>query len=210
MADITKIAFADDHVVMRSGLANIISSFPEFEVTIQANDGRELLELLKQAPNLPGLILLDINMPRLDGYKTMAVLKEKYPEIPVLALSMYEEEYSILQMFRLGARGYLEKHKNTKELHSALKIIDSGEYYYSPDMSTRIFEMIQKQQHYFTERETEFLGYCNTELTYREIAEKMHASERTVHGYRDALFSKLNLKTRVGLAAFAHKTGIGK
>lgn len=205
-----EVAITDDHALVLEGLAKIITARKEFSVGIKARNGKELLEKLEKPGNLPDVLLLDINMPVMNGYETMKVIKEKYPSLKVLVISMYESEYSIIQMFCLGAKGYLEKESDSEQLYEALINIYNGKFYHSGDLSKKIMAMIQSGSPLtgITPRELEFMGWCCTELTYKEIAVAMKVGERTVHGYRDLLFEKLELKSRTGLALFALNTGI--
>lgn len=205
-----EIAITDDHALMLDGLTKIISARKEFRVGIQAGNGRDLLEQLGKADILPQVVLLDINMPLMNGYETMKVLKDKYPSVRVLAISMYESEFSIIQMFCLGARGYIEKGSDSEQLYRALSDVFKGELYYPQELSKKMIAKIQTGAPLtgITPREHEFMAWCCSELTYKEIADAMHISERTVHSYRDILFEKLDLKSRTGLALFALNTGM--
>jgi len=205
-----KVGITDDHTLMREGLANIIDSMPEFNVMMQASDGEDLCNQLEETGEWPDVMLLDINMPVMDGYKTMAIVNEKYPDIKVIALSMYDNEFTIIQMFRLGARGFVEKGKSSEVLRQALLTVYNGGFFHEGEFTENILAKLQSGESLkgITPREREFLGWCCTELNYREIADKMDVSERTAHGYRDILFEKLNLKTRTGLVIYALKAGI--
>ncbi|TAM97115.1 MAG: response regulator transcription factor [Chitinophagaceae bacterium] len=205
-----KIAIADDHALVRSGLANMISSTTGFEVVLEAKDGKELMDKLDKAERLPDVILLDISMPVMNGYDTMTAIREKYPSQKVIGLSMYDNELSIIRMFRLGVRGYVEKGSSYKELERALIAVYNGSFYHGEELSARILERMQQglPPMDINDKEKEFLTLCCSELNYKEIAERMNLSERTIHGYRDALFEKLGLKSRSGLVVFALQTGV--
>lgn len=207
--DIT-IAIADDHALVRAGLTTMISSTRGLKVVLEAKDGKELLDKLDNANKLPDIILLDINMPVMNGYDTMTIIREKYPEQKVIGLSMYDNEVSIIRMFRLGAKGYVEKGSAFTELQQALISVFQGNFYHGEALSARILERMQNglPPMDINDKEKEFLTLCCSELTYKGIAERMYQSERTIHGYRDSLFEKLNLKSRSGLVVFALQTGI--
>lgn len=209
------IALADDHVLLRIGLAQLIESLG-FTVVFQADDGKECIDKLEPA-HLPQLILMDINMPEMDGYATTQWLKENHPDIKVLALSMYDNEASIIRMLKCGAKGYILKDSEPAELKAAIDAVLTKGYYYSDLVSGKLINAINKMEDggsevntlvNLNERETDFLKYACTEMTYKEIADKMFVSPRTIDGYRDALFEKLNVKTRVGLVMYAIKNGI--
>ncbi|HEV8084250.1 MAG TPA: response regulator transcription factor [Chitinophagaceae bacterium] len=208
-----KIALADDHILMRKGLASLIDTFEEYKVIFQGANGQELINSLNKT-SLPHIVLLDINMPKKDGYETAYWLKTNYPEIKILALSMYDNEVSIIRMLQNGARGYILKDAEPSELKAALDDIWHKGYYYSELVTGHLIKNINKtdekntnKNSSLTDREIEFLKYCCTEMGYKEIADKMFVSPRTVENYRDSLFEKLNIKTRVGLAMYAMKSG---
>lgn len=166
--------------------------------------------------NLPEIILLDINMPEMDGYETAAWLKSHYPEIKILVLSMYDNENSIIRMLKSGARGYILKDAEPAELKNALDAVAKKGFYYSEFVTGRLIHNINSEDDKKTiknitdlnARELEFLKLVCSELTYKDIADKMCLSARTIDGYRDALFEKLNAKSRVGLVLYAIKNGI--
>jgi DNA-binding NarL/FixJ family response regulator len=211
-----KLILVDDHVLLRNGLAELLKSIGH-EILFDANNGKDLIEKLRP-DRLPDVLLLDINMPEMDGYETAQWVKAHYPEIKILALSMYDDEGSIIRMLRSGAKGYMLKDSNPKELNLAIDELMSKGYYYSELVGGKLMHMINKIDDEddvknltkLSDRELDFLKYACTELTYREIADKMFVSPRTVDGYRDMLFEKLQLKTRVGLAIYAIKNGIVK
>lgn len=211
-----KVVLADDHILLRNGLAGMINGFDGYTVLFEANNGQDLMKTL-DANNLPDLVLLDINMPVKDGFETALWLKQNHPDIKVLALSMYDNEPSIIKMLRNGAKGYLLKDTAPKEFKTALDAVMSKGFYYSEMVTGKLIHAVnnmdepQQQKNSFSklnEKETEFLKLACTEMTYKEIADKMFLSPRTIDGYRDALFEKLNVKTRVGLVMYAIKTGL--
>ena len=209
----SNVVLVDDHILLRNGLANLIQSFGNYKVLFEANDGKAFINKLNQKL-LPDLVLLDINMPEMDGYETCLWLKENHPDIKVLALSMYDNESSIIRMFKAGAKGYILKDCEPIELKRALESIITKGFYYSEMVTGSLIRTINEKDNNskniltLNDREITFLKYVCTELTYKEIADKMFLSPRTIDGYRDDLFQKLNIKTRVGLVMFALKNGI--
>jgi DNA-binding NarL/FixJ family response regulator len=208
------IAMADDHVMIRQALAVLIESFGDYEVTIQASNGRELLEKLALGV-LPDLVLLDISMPVPRGIETAKIISSTYPDIKILALSMMDDEQSVIGMVRNGARGYIVKDAEPAQLKEAIYNVLQNGFHYSDLVTSRMIHNLQNGNSKaenaapkLTERETDFLNLTCTELTYKEIADQMNVSPRTVDGYRDALFEKLGVKSRVGLCLYAVRVGM--
>ncbi len=209
------IVLVDDHVLLRNGLASLVKNLGH-NVLFEADNGKEFTERLNPK-SLPEIVLLDINMPEMDGYATAQWLKSNHPEIKILALSMYDNENSIIRMLKNGTKGYILKDSEPTELKTAIEDILKKGYYYSDLVSGKLIHAINKIEdegsdvntmNNLSEREIDFLKYACTELTYKEIADKMFVSPRTIDGYRDALFEKLHLKTRVGLVMYAIKNGV--
>jgi DNA-binding NarL/FixJ family response regulator len=210
------VVLIDDHVLLRNGLAALIRSFDTYGVLFEAANGREFISLLKSKP-VPDIVLLDINMPEMDGYETAIWLKNNHPEVKVLALSMYDNENAVIRMFKAGAKGYILKDCDPSELKAALDSLVSKGFFYSEMVTGRLIHSINKLDQdddqmknlvQLSEKEITFLKLVCSEMTYKEIAEKMFLSARTIDGYRDALFEKLKVKTRVGLVIYAMKNGI--
>jgi len=207
-----KLVIVDDHILIANALSNIISDFKKFEVTYLCENGLDLQKKIKSKP-LPDVILLDVSMPEMDGFETVEWLKEEYPDILVMALSMQNDDRSLIKMIKNGAKGYMLKNTNPSELEKGLEnLIEKGHFF--PDWATsKVLTSIRENtidanlKVHLSEREIEFLKYTTTEMTYREISEKMFCSPRTIENYRDSLFEKLELKTRVGLAVYALKNG---
>jgi DNA-binding NarL/FixJ family response regulator len=212
------IVIVDDHILIAKALGSIMSNFEDFEVLYECQNGKELQDKLVSKNNIPSIILLDISMPIMDGFETSKWLRENHPEVLVLALSMQDDELSLIKMIKNGARGYLLKNVSPSELETALKTITNNGFYYPEWASNIVFSnMMGTVTNHNTptlssdlsEREKEFLKLCITEMSYKEISEKMFCSPRTIESYRNSLCEKLNIKTRVGLAVFAIKSGLG-
>lgn len=211
--DKVKLAIVDDHKLFRDGLTELINGFNEYRIIIEADNGADFIRQL-HAKGVPDVVLLDINMKEMDGYQTAAWLKEHHPEVKILVLSMYENENSIIRMLKAGARGYVLKDIRKKELKEALASLVTKGYYYSEMITGRLIHVVStldeakpgqsvKELVSMTDREIEFLKLACTELTYKDIAERMNLSSHTIDGYRDALFEKLNVKSRIGLVLYA-------
>lgn len=209
------IAIVDDHRLLRQGLVEVIQKNSSFRVVMQADHGKDLIQQLKTLENLPDLILLDINMPVMNGYETAAWLKENHPTLKVMALSMYDNESAIIRMLKNGVKGYVLKDAENEELQEAIYRIMTTGYYYSDlvlgALSRNLMSpngMLQHPSNLINEQEMRFLKLACSELTYKEIADKMNLSARTIDGYREALFEKLTVKSRVGLVMYAIKNGL--
>ena len=182
----------------------------------EVENGKALQEKFAVEKNIPDIVLLDISMPVMDGFATAAWLREQHPQVLVMALSMQDDDESLIKKIRAGARGYLHKNAHPTELEKALETIVSRGMYYPDWAASKVFAAMAVNDNTpqnninLSEREKEFLNYAATELTYKEIGDKMFCSPRTVESYRDALFEKTGLRTRVGLVVFAIKHGICK
>lgn len=213
-----KLAVVDDHKLFRDGLAELINGFNEYTVMIEADNGIDFLKQIK-TKGVPEIVLLDINMKEMDGFETAAWLKENHPDVKILVLSMYENENAVIRMIKAGAKGYVLKDITKKELEQALSSLVNKGYYYTDMITGKLIHILSgnddnktgpgsKDANSLNAKEMEFLKFACTELTYKEIAEKMSLSVHTIDGYRDALFEKLGIKSRVGLAIYAIKNKI--
>ena len=208
-----QVAIADDHSLLRNALARLINSFEGYNILFEANNGKDLIEKITKNV-LPDIVLLDINMPEMDGFETTQWIHKKYPHIKVLALSMLSDERSIIKIFRLGAKGYLLKNAEPAELKEALDAISDKNVYLSEYVSGKLVSGLHNdvaadsREIVLNEKEREFLRWTCSELSYKDIAEKMFVSPRTVDDYRQSLFAKLKVHSRVGLVMYAIKNRI--
>jgi DNA-binding NarL/FixJ family response regulator len=212
-----KLALVDDHPFFRKGLISLIEfSYSNYTILFEADDG---LDLQKKIDKLgpPDIILMDVNMPRMDGFTSVKWLAENYPLVKVLVVSMIEKEESIVRMLKLGVKGYLSKDVEPKEMGEALESVINKGFYYTDFITGKLVHSLQDDSDTSTkasalnlmnDREKEFLQLACSEFTYNEIAAKMFLSPKTIDGYRNALFEKLNVKSRVGLALYAVKHGL--
>jgi|EndMetStandDraft_4_1072995.scaffolds.fasta_scaffold00112_14 DNA-binding NarL/FixJ family response regulator len=202
-----QIALVDDHRLFRSGIAALIDSFGGYNVLFEAAHGQELIESIATGL-VPDIILLDINMPVMDGISTAQWLRRYHPSVRIIILSMFEDAEKVLLMVRAGVKGYLLKDAEPDEFERALSKVSEGELFY-PDFVTRHllnnFNIDKEAQVQLNPREIEFLRLTSTELTYKEIADTMNISVRTVDSFRDHLFEKLQIKSRVGLVLYSIK-----
>ena len=212
---VVQIAIVDDHTLFRQGISSLLSEYKEIEILFDAANGVDLKEKLSIYP-LPQVILMDITMPLMNGYETTVWIKQNHPAVKVLALSMFEEDEPIIKMLKSGAGGYILKESKASDLVDAIKTIAAQGFFLNSIVSGKILRSIQDDTlprepvSELTANEIKFLEYCCSELTYKEIAEKMFLSRHTIDNYREALFQKFDIKSRTGLVLFAIKNQIAK
>ncbi len=215
----TKVVLLDDHTLLRNALANIIQSFPGYTVLFEAKNGQQFIDILDPGA-LPDIVLLDVYMPVMDGFDTALWITSRYPGIKMIVLSMLNDEPTIIRMLKCGVKGYLLKDIELEDLKKALDDVANKGMYINTILYNNIVESIHGVVGYedreqqilrnLNDREKEFLRWLCTDKSYKEIAAEMYISPRTVDGYRDSLFDKLKVSSRVGLVLFAIKNGITK
>jgi DNA-binding NarL/FixJ family response regulator len=207
------IIIVDDHALVSQGIASLINSLAGYQIMHSFKNGKELVDFLQTNLADPDVILLDLNMPIMNGFETMEWLKVNHPNLPVIALTINDDEESVIRMIRLGVKGYLLKDTDTEELHQALDVVIKDGFYSNEWIASKLLvahDAHHKQQYkaiIFKDREKELLQYICSDLTYKQIAEKMFLSPKTIDGYREELFIKLDVKSRVCLAMYAMKNG---
>jgi len=205
------VVVVDDHILLSQAIGGLVDAFEQFTVLYTCKHGQELLDKLKNPKNIPDVVLMDVNMPILNGIETTENLHENYPQIRVLALSIEEDETVILKMLRAGAKGYLMKDAKKGELQKALlEVMEKGFHHTNTVTKVLVESLSNKEspQTVLKERELEFIKHACTEMTYKEIADVMFLSPKTIEGYRNAVFEKLNLRNRTGLVIYAIKNKI--
>jgi DNA-binding NarL/FixJ family response regulator len=208
-----RIAVVDDHTLFRQGISSLLSENEEIKIVFDAANGAVMKEKITKHP-LPHVVLMDITMPLVNGYEATRWLKQNYPSVKVLALSMFEDDAPIIKMLKCGAGGYILKESNASDLMYAIKTIAGHDYFLNDLVSGKLLRSIQDEVKTpdpvadLTANEIRFLELCCSELTYKDIAGKMCLSPHTIDNYRDALFQKLDLKSRTGLVIFALKNNI--
>lgn len=223
-----KIAIVDDHHLVRKGLRLLLDSLNDFKIICEAPNGEEFLNLLNSAECLPDIVLIDVNMPVMNGVQTTRILNEKYGAIKKVALSVNNDLETVRSMINAGACAYLFKDASPEIFHQVLlKVHEEGFFYDKHVIQSLIPEKVgqsnfnvpyssdeksedQKKVLLLSARELTFLNYCCSEMTYKEIADQMEITARTVDGYRESIFYKLEIKSRIGLVIFAIKTGVYK
>lgn len=208
-----QVGIVDDHNLLRKALAKLVGSFENYSVLFEGDSGKDIKAKITQHI-VPDIVLLDVNMPDMDGYETVRWLHKNHPQVKVLALSMFSDENTIIRMLRLGAKGYILKNIEPEELKLALDSIMKKDFYLSEYISGKIISGLHKDMGnpedpiILTDKEKDFLRLICSEMSYKDIADKMFISPRTVENYRNTLFEKLKVRTRVGMVMFAIKNGL--
>jgi DNA-binding NarL/FixJ family response regulator len=197
-----EVGIVDDHQLFLKSLTMMLDSFPDFEVTVEALDGSDLMAQIVNMPRVPDIILIDVNMPGMDGEATATWLSANYPQIRLAALSTTDTHNTIISMIKAGCCSYLLKNTHPTDLEKALLEIGSKGYYNADVLNFNLarYHESDKEDVAISPKELLFLPYVCTDLTYKEIAVKMGLSERTIDGYRESLFLKFNVRSRTGLA----------
>lgn len=202
------VVVVDDHNLLSQAIGGLVDGFDRFSVLYTCKNGQELIDKLKNPKNIPDIVLMDVNMPIMNGIEATSFLYKNYPQVKVLALSIEEDESTILKMLRAGAKGYLMKDVKKTELQSALiEVIEKG-YYHTNTVAKVLVDSLSGKESsvdLLKERELEFIRHACTEKTYKEIADVMFLSPKTIEGYRNSIFEKLNLRNRTGLVIYAIK-----
>jgi two-component system, NarL family, invasion response regulator UvrY len=213
--NMVKIVLVDDHVLLRNALARLIGSFDNCLVILEVDNGRELITKLK-ADDLPDVILLDLNMPAMDGFETAAWLRDNYPSIHILMLTMYDSDQALIRLLQYGVKGFLKKDIHPTELNFAINAVVQSGFYYSQQVSGKMANLFRSnngnlmvlERAILSTQEIIFLKLASSDMTYKEIALEMKLNPRAVDSLRDHLFEKLEVKSRVGLAMYAIRQGI--
>ncbi len=215
MSETIKVALVDDHVLLRNALASLIDTFDNCKVVLQANSGIDFINSIKTG-NIPDVLLLDLNMPNMDGYETSKWIQENSIAINILMLTMYDTEQAMIRLLQTGVNGFLKKDIHPSELKFAITSVMQSGYYYSHDTTGKLVNLFRKNQDnqhelqkaMLSEIELNFLKHACSEMTYKEIAGIMDLNPRAVDNLRDNLFTKLDVKSRVGLAMYSIRHGI--
>lgn len=206
------VVVVDDHTLLSQAIAGMVDSFSKFKVLYTCKNGQELVDKFSESPkHIPDVVLMDINMPILNGIETTEWITENHDTVNVMALSVEDEDTTILKMLKAGAVGYLLKDTKKEILeHALLEIVQNG-FYHTKNVTNLLMKSLsgnEDEEVKFKDREITFMKHACSELTYKEIADKMCLSPKTIDGYRDVLFTKLNVKNRVGLVMYAIKNKI--
>ena len=212
-----RLVIADDHEIFREGLESLFNKQKEIELAGEAINGKQLLEQAERL--LPDVILTDIKMPVIDGIEATKILTEKFPQIGIIALSMFEDENLIVEMLEAGAKGYLIKNAHKHEIIAAINAVYNQESYFCNHTTMKLAKLIGKSRFNpfkepikpgFTEKEREMIKLICQEFSNKEIATTLHQSPRTIEGYREKILEKTKAKNTAGIVIYAIKNGIYK
>jgi DNA-binding NarL/FixJ family response regulator len=212
---VIKVAIADDHEIFRDGLKLMLQHAEHIDVVGEAADGKELLQVIKEMN--PHVVITDIKMPVMDGVETAKYIKANYPDIKIIALSMYDDEQLILEMLEAGATGYLLKNSDKAEVIEAVQTVYEDIPYYCKFTSARLANLIafskrndkkKQKEAEFSDREKEIICLMCEEYSNKEIAEKLFISQRTIEGIRMKILEKMNARNIAGVVVEAIRLGI--
>jgi len=210
-----KVALVDDHLLLRNALAGLIDSFGDCRVIHQSGNGKEITKAITDGV-IPDVVVMDLNMPEMDGFETAQWLQQNFPKIYVLMLTMFDSELSLIRLLQTGVRGFLKKDIHPSELKFAIQSVMQSGYYYSSNTTGRLVNLFKNKHDgsmplnnmVLSDQEVQFLKLACSDLTYKEIAQKLGLNPRTIDTLRDHLFIKLDVKSRVGLAMVAIRNGV--
>lgn len=206
------VIVVDDHTLLSQAIQAMVNTFDQFKVLYTCKNGQEVIDRFTASPaNIPDVVLMDINMPIMNGIEVTEWITKNHSAVNVMALSVEDDDITVLKMLKAGAVGYLLKDTEKFVLEKALiEVVENG-FYHTKNVTNLLMKSISgklENDISFKERELEFMKLSCTELTYKEIADRMNLSPKTIDGYRDALFTKLNVKNRVGLVMYTIKNKI--
>ena len=212
----TNIALVDDHIALRNGIRSTIENNKTFRVILEAANGSELLDMLSNTNHLPDIVLLDIQMPIMNGQDTIDQVRARWPEIKFIIYSFYAEIDRVLDMINRGACAYINKSSKPETLNKAITAVQKQGYFIGDMVKIEYFSnksaSLKKGAFYgtvtLTPKEVEFIRLSATDLNYHEIANLMGVSYKTLENYRDNLLKKLDLKNRISIAVYGIKNGI--
>ena len=205
------VVVVDDHTLLSQAIQTMVNTFKDFTVLYTCKNGQELVDRFSENGKKPDVVLMDINMPVMNGIEATAYIAEHHPKVNVMALSVEDDDKTILQMIKAGAVGYLLKDTEKTVLEKALREIVENGFYHTKNVTNLLMKSVNgvlKDDVVLKPREIEFLKLACTEMTYKEVADKMCLSPKTIDGYREALFAKLNVRNRVGMVIYAVRNKI--
>ena len=210
-----KVAIADDHKLFREGIRFLLDNMEGIETSFEAADGQELLDKVSQSS--VDVLLLDLDMPEIDGIEALTMIRKQYPELGIIVLTMHTEYKMIAHLMELGANGYLLKDTSPEELEAAIRMVNEEGFYFNKQVSEAMLSGLKNQGQKkpvlknstsISARELEVLELICQEFTTKEIGDKLFISQRTAEGHRKNLIEKFGVKNTAGLIVKAIKEGV--
>lgn len=212
-----KVALADDHNVVRRGIKSVLEMEQDIKVILEASNGKELLDKIALSQDTPDIILLDISMPLMSGIEVIDHLKMQYPDIHILVFSLLYHEDTIINMINKGACGYLSKNTDPDEFPRIIRKVESTGFYIGDLAKKEYFKQksianskkaVFLGKETLTQKEIEFIKLSASNISYKEMADHIGVSPKTIENYRDSLFHKLSINNRAALAVYGFQTGL--
>ncbi|MBX2961107.1 MAG: response regulator transcription factor [Cyclobacteriaceae bacterium] len=209
------VYLADDHTIFRKAMVNLLRTFARVNEINDAENGKELLALVKKAP--PHVAIVDMQMPVMDGVETCENLVKKFPDVKVIMLTMHDSERSILHMIELGVHAFLLKNTDPEDLEQAIYTVHDKDFYHNDLVANVLRKSVRERleasrpdfsRMSISDREKEVLHMICKELTIKEIAQRMNLSENTVRNHRTNLMEKIGVGNAIGLVRFAYESGM--
>ena len=207
-----KIVLADDHQFLTEGIESVLKSVPELDIIGSVHDGTELMKFLQK--EIPALVIMDLNMPVMDGITALKLIKENYESIKVIILTNYHQPELVDELKILGANGFLVKNCKAEELKKCIRDVLAGNNYYlytsplPPKQDSNYYDDDFLKKYQLTPREVDIIKLVSKGMSSKEIAENLYLSEFTVQTHRRNIFKKLDIKNVAGLLNFVKKTGL--
>ncbi len=211
------VGIIDDQRMFRQGMISLLKDYPEVNVTLEASDGKELLDMLNKG-NVPDVLLLDIEMPVMNGIEALQIIREKKMKVKVLIITMHDEEEMVIHLIEKGANGFLPKNEDVENVVDAIVAVVQNNYYFNDKFSKGMLHSLMTSEKIepkfissrLNEKELEIVQLVCAELTNKEIAEKMNLSSRTVDGYRERILKKIGARNTAGIVMYALKFNLIK
>jgi len=199
------IIIVDDHILFSQALKGLVNKFEGYQVIAQLKNGQELIDYFVEKKESPAIILMDVNMPIINGVDATKWITEFHPKVKVLALTMIDDESVIINMICAGASGFLLKDIHPNTLLEALNKVITDGVYYTDRVTKALINATNHKPIELKERELIFLKHACSDMSYQQIADKMCLSYKTIDGYRESIFDKFNVSSRIGMVLYALK-----
>jgi two-component system, NarL family, response regulator DegU len=216
MASLIKVAVIDDHLLFRKGIISLLENYKsELEILFESSNGKEMIESIESGL-MPDVVLLDIDMPVMNGIDAIVNLKRKFPSVNVVVLTMHDQEEMVIHMIEKGAKGFIPKNERLENVINAIKTVNQNKYYFNEKLSLkRINDLINSGKiepkikgYDLSDKEIEIIKLICKQLTNKEIADFLNLSPRTIDGHRERILKKIGAKNTAGIVLFALKMNL--